>query len=174
MSGALAFIIGLLIGVILTYFAIQNNIISITGSYLSTSSNNNFNSQQNGCFSQVNNADSILQDKLTSGSQVNIINSTIFGTVDSNQSISDVYAWAHKWSSQPLASDLAPFNECNNLYGDDYFCNDLRVSYNQGFSVEGVIVRAENQGTGGVLVFPVLCGNGNLLTNSSNFIESGA
>ncbi len=122
------------------------------------------------CATQLNSALNIFKIKLASGSQVSIVNTTVFGTINS-QSADNVQSWATEWESNSYPA-IAGYPTCNAENGNTYFCDDLTLAAKQQMNVEGIAVRIEYAPSQQVSVLPALCGNGNLLPNSTTFIRS--
>ena len=162
-NSALTFVIGFILGIVFIYLIVQLGYVNLSNINPLHITNQSQTSAQSNCTNQLNVALNILKDKLPTGSQITIANTTDFGIVNSNQSIAAVKSWASTWYSDPLMPGLS---------SQSYFYNDLEIAYNRSMNVEGVVVRVETPTV--TAVFPFLCGNGNLLENSKSYIEHGA
>lgn len=170
-NGVLIFVAGFVLGVVFIYSIVQLGYVDISAvNPLHIVSQGQTNTQ-NSCISQLNATLTILKDKLPTGTQSTIINTSKFGVVNINYSVAAVQSWAKIWYSDPLM----PGFTCSGspeFYNPSYFCNDLKLAYNQSMNVEGVVVKIETPTV--TTTFPFLCGNGNLLGNATSFIEHGA
>lgn len=165
-NSALAFMMGVTLGAVFIYSIAQLGYVNLSGTNPPHIINQDQTSAQNNCMSQLNAALAILKDKLPTGTQSAIINTSNFGVVSTNQSITAIRSWANIWYSDPLM----PGYYCP--YNPSYFCSDLKIAYNQSMNVEGIVVKIETPTV--TTTFPLLCGNGNLLRNAMSFIEHGA
>ena len=125
----------------------------------------------------------VMQSKLPSGSQVNIVNTTTFKNYDNMSE--NVNAWLSEWSSVSVPGKGAyAFTaiSCPSRSSEPmYFCNDLKTIMNESNSITsntligvGVIVKVQSatsySGSFESLI-PVLCtSNGTLMANSNYYL----
>ncbi len=162
-NSALTFVIGFILGIVFIYLIVQLGYVNLSNINPLHITNQSQTGAQSNCTYQLNMALNILKTKLSTGSQITIVNTTDFGIVSNNRSIAAVKSWASTWYSDPLMPGLS---------NQSYFYNDLEIAYNKSMNVEGVAVKVETPTV--TAVFPFLCGHGNLLENSKSYIEHGA
>ncbi|MEM4068183.1 MAG: hypothetical protein QXV17_15140 [Candidatus Micrarchaeaceae archaeon] len=180
-KGVLIFIAGFVLGVVFIYSIVRLGYVDLSsanplhvvsqGPVSTQNVSRGQMSTQNSCISQLNSALTILMDKLPTGAQSTIINTSNFGIVNTNNSYSAVLSWGNIWYSDPLMPGFTCSGDPE-FYTPSYFCEDLKLAYNQSMNVEGVAVKIETPTI--TTTFPFLCGNGNLLGNATSFIEHGA
>lgn len=133
------------------------------------------------CYSQVNGAISILNAKLPGGSQVNIVNTSIFSSPAGLSKYNEINSWIVSWSyttrNNGMGEDVFGSSNCNRTVDiSSYMCQDFR---NESMPSYGVVVKVDaNYGpstTNIAFTYPLLCNtNGNLLPNSKSWIEIAA
>lgn len=131
------------------------------------------------CTDQVESAMNVLQDKMPSGSSVSIVNTTSFGVINNN-SKNVVVSWINLWESPspgPAPCIYKPYPQEGCEPVAYYYSGDVQSAANQSMNVTGVAIKIQfldyDALTNAPVTFvdPLVCGNGNLLSGSKNYVE---
>ncbi len=155
-----------------------SNALSVNG-IEATIRNASFGVAPASCIPQLNGTLASLKAKLPAGSSITIVNESAFGRASNNSSVGNIETWITRWqagleySGCSMASNGSAYS--GGQYG--YVCDDLRFAIHQNMSIGGVAIKIQPYFGGGASVSyldPLLCGNQNLLPNSTAFLKSGA
>lgn len=153
MRTGIGIVIGLILGFVIAYilfsFGLYNNLINSQNLQSSIKNAQNLQiSTVNTCASQLNSSLSILQDKLPSGSKIQLINTTIFGNIrnsnvknitlhqiapgplshfiEDNLTIS-INNWVGFWESTYPEPKANCYNNFSFEVNPQYICQDLEI-----------------------------------------------
>lgn len=171
-KGILIFIAGIIIGALLVYFLTHTNAVNyengLNSGLAGNSASQTQSTQLSSCQSQVQSVVNILRAKGNPSDQISVVNTTVFGSY-TNKTDMEITSWANTWQTNQVA--LGYGCDSGNLAG--YLCSDINTIQNGSMNSTGMAVKIAVTTASGseTVVYPLLCGNGNLL-RSSNYSVS--